>query len=150
MTRAAAGATLAAGVYALSTVASSSATLSIPSSADGGWLQISETPGFQNGPPETAKSGVTFLFQDPDGRWIAGFSPGNPMTLNEPAVGGAATNATHEGPGELLAIWAWPAPDAIALNGADEASDSSPGAVSSVAAPSQSLWSTLLLGITNR
>ena len=125
MTRGAAlaGATLAAGVCALSTVASSSATLSIPSSVDVGWPQISDGQGFQYGPSETAKGGATFLFQEPGGRRIAAFaSSDNPLTLNEPAVGRAAATASHEGAGDPLAIGDWSGPDAIALNGADEAS----------------------------
>jgi hypothetical protein len=145
------GATLAAAVWALSTVASSSATLSIPSSVDGGWPQISEGPGFQYGPPETAKGGATFLFREPDGRRIAAFdSSENPLILGEPAVGRAAANAIHDGLGDALATGAWSGPDAIALKGANETSDNSPGAVSSVAAPTQSLWTTLLFGLTNR
>jgi hypothetical protein len=145
-----AGAALAAGVCALSTVASSSATLSIPSSADGGSPQISQASGFQNDPSETAKGGAAFLFQEPDGRRIAAFdSFNNPLTLNESAVDRAAANPIHDGLDDSLAIWAWPGPDAIALNGADEASDNSSNSQSSVAAPVQSLWTTLL-GFNNR
>jgi hypothetical protein len=143
-----AGATLAAGVCALSAVASSSATLSIPSSVDGGRPQISEGPSFQYDPSETAKGGAAFLFREPDGRRIAAFDTSdNPLTFNEPAVGRAAANAIPEGVGDPLATGAWSGPDAIALNGADEASDNSSGAVSSVAAPVQSLWTTLLFSL---
>ena len=145
-----AGATLAAGVCALSAVASSSATVSIPSSVDGGWPQISQGPGFQYGPSEIAKGGATFLFQEPDGRRIAAFdSSDNPSIPNEPAVGRAAANAIDEGVGDPLAPGAWSGPDAIALNGADEASDNSPGAVSFVAAPVQSLWTRLLFSLVD-
>ena len=133
-----------------SAVASLSATLSIPSSVDGGWPQISEGPGFQYSPSETAKGGATFLFQEPDGRRIAAFdSSDNPLILNEPAVGRAAANAIDEGVGDPLATGAWSGPDAIALNGADEASDNSPDAVSSVAAPVQSLWTRLLFSLVD-
>jgi hypothetical protein len=145
-----AGVALAAGVCALSTVASLSATLSIPSSPDGTWPQISDDSGFQNDPSETAKGGATFLFQEPDGQRIAAFdSTDNPLTLNEPAVGRASASAIHEGPGDSLAIGGWPGPDAIALNGADETSDNSPETASSVAAPAQSLWTTLIFGLGN-
>jgi|HubBroStandDraft_1064217.scaffolds.fasta_scaffold14639_4 hypothetical protein len=143
-----AGATRAVGFCALSTVVSSSATLSIPSSVDGAWPQISEARGFQYDPSETPKGGATFLFREPDGRRIAAFdSSDNPLTLNEPAVGPAAESAIHEGVGDPLATGAWSGPDPIALNGADETSDNSSGAVSPMAAPVQSLWTRLLFSL---
>jgi hypothetical protein len=141
-----AGATLAAGVCALSTVASSSAALSIHSSLDGGWPQISEGPEYD--PSETAMGEATFLFQEPGGRRIAAFdSPDNPLTLDEPAGGGAAANAIHEGADGPLAIGDWSGPDAITLNGADETGDNSSDTASSLAAPVESLWTSLLFSL---
>jgi hypothetical protein len=143
-----AGATLAAGVCALSTLRQFVGHPIHPLLRRWGWPQISEGPGFQYDPSERPKGGATFLFQEPDGRRIATFdSSDNPLTLNEPAVGRAAANAIDERVGDPLATGAWSGPDAIALDGADEASDNSPDTVSSVAAPAQSMRTRLLFSL---
>lgn len=146
-----AGAALAAGVSALSTLASSSATLSIASPAEGGWPQIPGSPGFQNGPSEAAKGGTTFLLQELHGLRIVGFDASDdPLAPNELDVGRVAADARRQRPGDSLALVGWPAPDAIALNGAGETTDNPPQTASSTVAPAQSLWARLLIAITNR
>jgi hypothetical protein len=139
----------ASAVLALSAGTCSSATISIPSSAEGVCCSTSDEPDFQSDPSKTARSGAAAV-QKPDRFRMASLGDGrkdDPVTLDESAVGRAALTITGESAGTSVAVASSSLRDPVAPQSGIEPADNSPETVSSVAAPEPSALTQLLISV---